>query len=337
LLSQLLPGSIGLGLGQILGTSGQTPSSSAIQTDVINVTTAEVQSLVNAYNMAQALGQLEISWTSSNPSGISDGFSAALQTFNFDIAGVGIESSTSTTLNLGAGFDLTLADNASVATTIGSNGTSITIDAAAKASAMSTLDLGGHAKVAMLAQAIADGSIVASVDGVTASANVFVGASVTVSQGEQGLLGVNGLSGLENVTVQSAVNANVEGKGSIGVNNEVSFGAMAGADLQINAQAGITVEGVSITGGVGFTVGEVGVSGGLDVNFDNNGNLDINLSAAIGFGLFGISFNLDIQIPTSLIVSALNAIGLNVSIIADTFKMVEQAFESIPDIFSDIF
>ena len=112
---------------------------------------------------------------------------------------------------------------------------------------------------------------------------------------------------------------------------------MAGADLQINAQAGINIEGVAITGGVGFTVGEVGVSGGLDVNFDNNGNLDINLSAAIGFGLFGISFNLDIQIPTSLIVSALNAIGLNVTIIADTFKMVEQAFASIPDIFSDLF
>jgi hypothetical protein len=92
LLSQLLPGSIGLGLGQILGTSGQTPSSSGIQTDVINVTTAEVQSLVNAYNMAQALGQLEISWTSSNPSGISDGFSAALQTFNFPEPGCRLRS-----------------------------------------------------------------------------------------------------------------------------------------------------------------------------------------------------------------------------------------------------
>jgi hypothetical protein len=337
LLSQLLPGSIGLGLGQILGTSGQTPSSSAIQTDVINVTTAEVQSLVNAYDMAQALGQLETSWTSSNPSGISDGFSAALQTFNFDIAGVGIGASTSTTLNLGGGFDLTLADSASIATTISSNGTSITIDAAAKASAMSTLDLGGHAKVAMLAQAIANGSIVASVDGVTVEGNVSVGASVTVSQGEQGSLGISGLSGLENVSVQAGVNATVEGKGSIGVNNEVSFGAMAGADLQINAQAGINIEGVAVTGGLGVTVGEVGASANLDVNFDNNGNLDINIAAALGLGIFGISFNLDIQIPTSLIVSALNAIGLNVTIIADTFKMVEQAFASIPDIFSDLF
>jgi hypothetical protein len=66
-------------------------------------------------------------------------------------------------------------------------------------------------------------------------------------------LGISGLSGLENVSVQAGVNGNVGGTGSIGVKNEVAFGAMAGADIQINAQAGINIEGVSITGGLGVT------------------------------------------------------------------------------------
>jgi hypothetical protein len=190
--------------------------------------------------------------------------------------------------------------------------------------------------VVILAQAIADGSITASLEGVSIHGNVSVGVSTTISQGEQGSLGVAGLSGMENTSVQFGVNASVAGGGSIGVDNSVSFSAMAGADFQFNAQAGIDVGGVQVNGGLGVSFGEVGASGNLNVGF-SGGNLDIDIGAAIGLGIFGISFNLDIVIPTSLIVSALNAIGLNVTVIAFTFQAIEQAFESIPDIFSDIF
>jgi hypothetical protein len=335
LLNQLLPSAIGLGLGQIVGASGQTPSGSETQADVVNVTTDQVQSLINAYESALALVSLETSWTSASPTGISASVTHALQSFDFDVAGVSFNDST--TLNLGSGFDLTLSTSASAASTISSTGTSLTIQEAAQASTMTTLDLDGHAKVVIMAQAIADGSITASLEGVTIQGNVSAGASVTISQGEQGSLGVAGLSGMENTSVQFGVNAGVGGTGSIGVDNAVAFGAMAGADFQFNAAAGINVDGVQVNGGFSVSTGEVGASGNLSVDFDHNGNLDINIGAAIGLGIFGISFNLDIQIPTALIVSALNAIGLNVTIIAFTFQAVEDAFKAIPDIFSEIF
>jgi hypothetical protein len=334
LLNQLLPSAIGLGLGQIVGASGQTPSGSETQADVVNVTTDQVQSLVNAYESALALVSLETSWTSASPTGISAGVTKALQSFDFDIAGVSVGDST--TLNLGSGFDLTLATTASSATTISSTGTGFTIQEAAESSASTTLDLGGHAKVAILAQAIADGSITASLEGVSIQGNVSAGAGVTISQGEQGSLGVAGLSGMENTSIQFGVNASVGGTGSIGVDNSVSFSAMAGADFQFNAQAGINVGGVQVDGGLGVSFGEVGASGNINVGF-SGGNLDIDIGAAIGLGLFGISIQLDIVIPTSLIVSALNAIGLNVTVIAFTFQAVEDAIKAIPDIYSDIF
>jgi hypothetical protein len=200
------------------------------------------------------------------------------------------------------GVTATALADAGASASVTMSSTAISYSATAGALAAVSLDMGRGTKATAFVQALADGHLTLSDQGVVVAASAGVGAGLDSTHSENFSLG-RGLSGAETTKLEAEVIAATNTGASIGLSGAAaSFGARAGAYVAVGEEAKFELGPVNLD--VGATVmspGVLGVSANIQVGFHDS-TLEIKVDVFLGLGLFGVDLNFDIAIDITPVI-----------------------------------